>query len=140
MNINEENNYLSDKDLSNEEIEDENSYKNSNVNSEIKSYFNLFKIYWLWKKYLNNNKFWWPVKLSYEGKKYYIWTHNSYISKKTANTIFYFCNNHRINIINKKFLLWNNKCNGKNEYQLNTNHFYLVYPYNDSYDIYDKKI
>jgi len=43
------------------------------------------------------------------------------------NRIIYYCNNHLINMINKKLLFNNNRCNGKIEYLKNKNNFYILY-------------
>ena len=143
-NINEENSEITEEDIANEEIEDEDKSKISkenseNLNDQIKNFEKLLidTTYIDYeKKFSNDNKCWWPTKLAYGGKKYYLASHSSYASRKTTNNLFYFCTNHRINTINKKFLFGNNKCNRKIEYERKNNKFYLVYPHND---ICDKK-
>ena len=49
------------------------------------------------KKYSLNKNVWWPISLSYGGKKYYPSTHSSYLIKNTTTILKYFCVNNKLN-------------------------------------------
>ena len=63
------------------EIE-QNNFCSSNERSLIDLTFIDYK-----KKYSNNNKTWWPVNVSYGGKKYYVSSHSSYLNNPKKSKI-----------------------------------------------------
>ena len=43
------------------------------------------------KKYTNDKKVWWPIKLIYAGKKYYAANHSSYLKNNKVHLLYYYC-------------------------------------------------
>ena len=84
------------------------------------------------KVYNNINKnLWWPSKVTYAGKKFYVMTKKKDLCNKNKNDIILYCTNHRINTINKKLNFKNNPCNAKMTFKRNENNFYMNREHNN---------
>ena len=64
----------------------------------------------------------------------------SYCQNPEVETIIYYCNNHRLNTVNKRNIFKNNPCNGKIEYNRKNKNFYLVSSHNNLCDTINFKI
>ena len=56
------------------------------------------------KKFSTNKNTWWPVNVTYAGKKYYPASHSSYLNNEKKIKIYYYCVNHNLNTPYKKLL------------------------------------
>ena len=113
--------------------------KEENKNDNIRQKLD-FKYIYFEKNYYGKEKLWYPFNVKYGGKKYFIMTKLKDIINPSKNRIIYYCNNHRLNTINKKILFNNNPCNGKLEYLKNEENFYLIHMHNDICDNKNVKI
>lgn len=90
--------------------------------------------------YKKNPQKWYPKKVRYGGKKYYMMTKPDYIINNNKNHIIYYCTSHRINTANKKFQIRKNPCEGQIKYIINKNKFYITHFHNKISDIIKEKI
>jgi uncharacterized protein with FMN-binding domain len=119
----------------------ENNNDNDSENKELNDIYLIDPLFIEYtKKYSDYKNTWWPVKVTYGGKKYYVASHTSYLNNPKTNVLYYFCVNHRLNTPYKKMLFGNKNYNGKLKFIRNTNEFYIIHKHNEICDIKNKKV
>lgn len=103
---------------------------NINIREKIDELFVFYE-----KRYSDiKQKTWWPVNISYGGKKYYPSTRLERLKNPNVTKILYYCNNHNLNTNNKKLKFNKQKCPGQLEYNRTNGKFYLIKKHNNLCD------
>jgi len=116
----EEKNEILNKNINKKQEEKEGGDTDLNIEEEHDNKLIASNFFEYKKKFSINRDVWWPINLSYGGKKYYPATHSSYLIKNSTTILKYFCVNHKLNTPYKRMIFNNNKCNGKIEYNRKT--------------------
>ena len=127
-----------DTDIINKNSNNDDKYSHLNEPNDIYLINQLFIEYK--KKFSELKNTWWPVNVTYGGKKYYVASQTCYLNNPKTNIIYYFCFNHLFKSPYKRMLFCNKKCDGKLKFIHNTKELYIIHNHNEICDIKNKKI